>query len=118
MNAAQLDQEAEVLVGLLDEAQTFYEEKVAEAAEAERTYRKGRMQALIRCPPGTVDEKKAWVDAETSDLRYARDLAVGLEKGGLELIRSRRQVLSLLQSRSNASREEAAFARTGPEYSP
>ncbi len=118
MNAAELAREGEELVALLDEAQTFYEEKVAEAAAAECTYRKARQEALVRCPSGTVDEKKAWVDAETADLRYARDLAVGLEKGGLELIRSRRQMLSLLQSRSNASREEAAFARTGPEYRP
>jgi len=41
-------------------------------------------------------------------------LAAALEKSALEAVRSRRQQLSALQSLLAASREEAAFVRTGP----
>lgn len=49
-----------------------------EYAEAERTYRKGKALQWQQAPAGTVPEKQAWVDAQSADLRYARDLADGL----------------------------------------
>jgi hypothetical protein len=116
--AADLARQGRELARLLDEAHQYYDEKVEAVAQAEQDYRRGRHEAHVRCPGGTVDEKKAWVDADTSDLRFLRDIAAGHVKGGLELIRTQRQKLSYLQTWANYSKEEAAFSRTGPECTP
>ena len=113
MNTAELASSGRELSHLLNEAHQLYDSAVEQAAKAEKVYREGRHVALVQCPPGTVDFKKSWVDNKTADLRYARDLSEGNVKGYLELIRSRRQMLSLLQTQANQSKEEAAFARTG-----
>lgn len=48
------------------------------------------------------------------DLEYAHDMAKGLRDAQLEVVRSKRAVLSAIQTLANLSKEEAAFARTGP----
>lgn len=112
------------LSDLLDKALEFAKLKVYEAAEAERAYRAGQAKAWLEAPrfhedvKTTAGEREAWVNGETADLRQKRDLADGLRQMGLEAIRSRRTQISMLQTALNAHKEETAFGRTGPEYTP
>jgi hypothetical protein len=118
MFAADLARQGREARKLFEDAFLYHEAKVEEAAASEREYRKARAKAHVQAPRGTVDTTKAWVDAETADLRYLRDLAAGQVRGALELVRQRRQELTFLQTQANASKEEAAFARTGPDLEP
>lgn len=111
--AAQVDD----LAGKITEALKRMQSAVQVAAESERTYRKAKAQAWVRASvdgPKLADAKKAWVEAETSDERYARDLADGQRTVYLEAIRSHRATLSAYQTLANLDRAEAEFARTGP----
>lgn len=116
MNAAEFSNRMEAQKARVDAAKDDYDRAVQEASNAERVYRKERHKAYVRCPQGTVDYRKSWVDAETADLRYVRDLSANYLRGALETYRARIQEMSALQSESKAYREEAAFARTGPEF--
>jgi hypothetical protein len=49
------------------------------------------------------------------DLEFAADLAKKVKDAQLEIVRSKRGVLSAIQTLANLSREEAAFGRTGPD---
>jgi len=108
--------EANRLSRLIDAAIEAMKNTTVESAVAERDYRKAKAEAWVRVKPEDMlaKEKEAWVDAETSDLRYRRDLADGMRQAALEAVRSRRAQLSKVQTFVNAEREEAAFARTGP----
>lgn len=103
---------------LLDDALAYSGRQVKAYAEAESDYRKATGQAWVtvklELPNGTVAERGAWVDAFTSELRKARDIADGMRQVGIEAIRSRRQQLSALQSLLARDRAEAELARTGP----
>lgn len=46
-------------------------------ADAEKAYRVGKLEAWQRAPAGIGAFRSAWVDAETADLRHARDVAKG-----------------------------------------
>lgn len=48
------------------------------------------------------------------DLEYAHDMTKGMKEAQLEVVRAKRTVLSAIQTLANLSKEEAAFARTGP----
>lgn len=91
-------------------------------ADAEHAYRLGKAQAWGSCPHDhedrrmTVPEREAWVQAETAGLRHTRDLADGQLRAAQEAVRARRAQLSAMQSLLAAHREEASFARTGPEW--
>jgi len=84
-----------------------------EVAQAEADYRRAKSRAFVEAPKGTVPEREAWVNAETADLRQARDLADGLRQAALEAVRSRRTQISALQTLLNAHEAEADFSRTG-----
>lgn len=112
MTAAQMAQEGGRLSKLLDDALRFHSDQVKAAAKAEQAYRHSRQMAYLQVT-GTVDEKKADVDAKTADLRFTRDVAEGLRQTALEAIRSRRAQISLLQSVANAYKAEADFDRMG-----
>jgi hypothetical protein len=107
---------------LLDDGLAFLKEKIYLAAETERDYRKAKSEAWLRCPledetgKWTAARREAWVDAQTADLRYARDVADGLVRTGHQAVKSRQYQISLLQSTLNAFKSEADFARTGPEW--
>lgn len=101
----------------LNQAHDEHSRYVEQHSAAERDYRKARSNAWLDAS-GTAREREDAVDAATADLRYKRDVAAGMEKHALELIRSRRQVLSAYQSLLNAERESVAFDRTGPEGGP
>jgi hypothetical protein len=103
------------LSGLLDDALNYLGRQTKEFAEAEADYRHAKARAWVEAPKGTVPEREAWVNGVTADQRKRRDLADGMRQAGLEAVRSRRAQLSALQTISNAHREEAALARTGPE---
>lgn len=115
MNTAEALTEANRLSRLIDAAIEGLKNTTVEFATAEREYRKSKAEAWLRAKPEDMlaKEKEAWVDAETSDLRYRRDLADGMRQAALEAVRSRRAQLSALQTFLNAEKAEAEFARTG-----
>jgi hypothetical protein len=115
MIAADLAREGREARKLFEDALTYHDAKVEEAAEAEAVYRKARATKWVQAPAGSQKWKEVWVDAETADLRCVRDIHAGHVKSALELVRQRKQELSFLQTQANASKEEAALARTGPE---
>lgn len=111
---------------LLDGALGLVKEQVHALAESEAEYRKAKAKAWVECPTDpagtkagerdwTADRRSAWVDAQTADLRRARDIADGMVKAGMEAVKSRRTQISALQSLLGARREEAAFYRTMPQ---
>jgi hypothetical protein len=86
-----------------------------DVASAEAEYRKAKALAWVNRTDGTAAERAALVDADTADLRYKRDLAEGIRRAALESVRARGQQISMYQSLLSAHREEASFARTGPQ---
>lgn len=88
------------------------------AAQAEADYRKGKaeawVQVKIHLPDSIAKEREAWVDSQTRDLRFQRDMHEAVRVGALEAIRSRRTQISALQTLANAHQAEAEFDRTGP----
>ena len=110
---------------LIDQGIAAMREFADKYANAERDYRKAKSEAWVRCPlddpsvkagerEWTAARREAWVDAQTADLRYARDLAEAMREAAKESVRSRRAQLSSVQTFANAHREEAGLARTGP----
>lgn len=122
MNIADAFAEAERLSQLIDAGIEALRTQSVTLAEAERTYRKAKAEAWVKVPRDsdpkarlwTAGRREAWVDAETADLRYARDVADGMRSAALEAVRARRAQLSALQTLMNAHAEEAKFSRTGP----
>ncbi len=120
MNVSEAMQEAGRLSRLIDAGIEALRDQSVKLATAENEYRKGKAQAWVRCPRDegtkkdwTAGRREAWVDAETADLRYQRDVAEGMRQAALEAVRARRTQVSVLQSLLNADRAEAEFARTG-----
>lgn len=99
---------------LIDAGVTELREASSRLAAAEFEYRKGKAVAWSDCPDGIADFRRAWVDAETAELRQARDEAEGDRTTAIESLRSRRQQLSAWQSYKAADRAETEFVRTGP----
>lgn len=116
MTPVEMAQEGRRLSGLLDLALEACRDRVKSLAEAERQYRKAKAKKWVEAPEGTAAAREAWVNGETADLRYARDLAAGMERNARDAIRSYQVQISLLQSVANAFKAEAEFARTGPEW--
>ena len=114
MNLTHFNDEARRLAGLIDDSLAELRTQALTYARAERDYRRAKGRAWVQAPKGTVPEREAWVDGETCDLRYARDVADGLRQAALEAVRSHRGQVSALQTALNAHQEEAKFARTGP----
>jgi hypothetical protein len=83
-------------------------------ADAAHEFRQAWSAAYMRTE-GTQGDKKAQADLETSHLRLAMELADGFRTAALERVRSARQEISAIQSLMAAYKEEAAFARTGPQ---
>lgn len=115
MNLHDVPEEMARLSRLLDQGLTALRDQARELADAEHDYRLAKAQAWMAAPAGTVPEREAWVNGETAKARSRRDLADGLRGAAVEAVRSRRTQVSALQSLLAAHREEAAFARTGPE---
>ena len=99
---------------LLDQGLAALRDQAQELADAEDEYRQAVAVAWVQAPEGTVPEREAWVNGQTSKMRRRRDLAEGMRQAALEAVRSRRTQVSALQSLLAAERAEAEFARTGP----
>lgn len=121
MTAQDLLTEGQRLSVELEKTIPALNENIRVAAETEANYRKSKAacyaQVALMPDLKLAAEKTAWVDAETADLRQARDIAEGLRTSQIELIRNLRQQMSLLQTLANANKEEQAFHRTG-QYNP
>ena len=110
MNAAEL---ATAMIDAkrdLEAAQDEHVKRVREAADADRVMRIAKASAYLAAS-GPVEERKAVVDQKTADVQHAAKMADGLQQSALEAIRSRRQIMSSLQSLAAAQREEAHLAR-------
>ncbi len=86
-----------------------------QAAERERDYRKLKALKYAEAADmaGLAAAKTAWVDAETADARYDRDLADGMRSALMEEVRNLRQQLSFTQTTTNATIEDMKFHGTG-----
>ena len=97
----------------LEASMTEHEQRVRESSEADRVARIAKASAYLAAS-GPVAERQAHVDIATSDAQYRAKLADGLEKSALEAVRSRRQVLSSLQSLASLAKEEVRLATWEP----
>jgi hypothetical protein len=113
MNAGELNQIMIAEKREIDDAIAELERRTAAAAKAEAVYRHAKSVAFLSTN-GTVAEREARAENAINELRYQRDMAEGLKVSGLEALRSKRQKLSASQTMAALSKEEAAFARTGP----
>jgi hypoxanthine phosphoribosyltransferase len=66
------------------QAREWKQRSMAEEAEKERTYRKLRAEAWLKAPESTAKEREDWVNSETRDARYERDIASRLVKAADE----------------------------------
>jgi hypothetical protein len=125
LNLDQAANEALRLSHLIDAGIEALREQSTKLADAESAYRKAKAEAWLRCPNDdagvkagerewTAARREAWVNAHTADARRERDIADGMRQAALEAVRARRTQVSAIQSLLAAEREEAAFARTGP----
>ena len=125
MNPVAAFEEMQRLSRLIDAGIEALREQSRTLAEAERTYRKAKAEAWVKVPRDGTDDKtqrnwtagrrEAWVDAETADQPYERDVADGMRQAALEAVRARRTQISALQTLLNAEAEEAKLVRTGPQ---
>lgn len=124
MNTVEAYAEAMRLSRLIDAAVEAMKNTTVEFARAEADYRKAKAECWVRCPNDdpsvkagerewTAARREAWVNAETAELRYRRDLAEGMRQSAIEAVRSRRAQLSAVQTFVNAERAEMDLARTG-----
>lgn len=115
MSIDEIAEDMRRLSRLLDQGLAALRDQAREFAEAERDYRHAKATAWLQAPEGTVPERTAWVEGQTADLRFRRDLADGLRQAALEAVRSRRAQVSGRQSELAAYREEAALLRFGQD---
>lgn len=114
MELGEMIEEARRLSRQLDNGLDVLRSTVEECAEAERQYRKAKALCWLEAEGRTAAEREAWVDSETADLRFERDVQDGLKRAAIESVRARAQQISLLQSMLSAHRSEAEFVRTAP----
>ena len=116
MTPAEMFAEAQRFSTGIDHALESLREHVEQSAVAERDYRKAKAKAWAQAKTEDMlaKEKEAWVNAQTADLRFERDLADGMKQGALEALRSRRAQLSKCQTFANVERAEMDLARTAP----
>jgi hypothetical protein len=76
-----------------------------ELAEKKKALREASAQATKSAPPGTVPEKKAHVDLETSDLQYEVELAEIQVSYARDLVADTESHRSSLQSRLKGAME-------------
>jgi len=106
-----ITREARRLRDLLGNGLTAFREQSVTVAEAERDYRKAKAEAWARrAGTGSVQERAAMVDADTADLRYARDVADALAKSARLAVQVRLSELDFLRSEFAALREDMRLA--------
>jgi hypothetical protein len=108
---ADIIRQARELRDLLGRGLTAFREQSAALAEAEREYRKAKAGAWARrAGEGLAQERAANVDADTADLRYARDLADAQAKAARLAVQVRLAELDFLRSEFSALREDMRLA--------
>src|SRR3990167_9819196 len=82
--------------------------QVQKAAEAERDYRLAKSEKYVEAAGMDVlaAAKTAWVDAQTSEARYKRDLADGMKSVLFQEVQNYRRQMSFAQSLMKADGEE------------
>jgi hypothetical protein len=82
-------------------------------AEAERDYRKSKAISWLQVPDDVTQaaHKATWVDAQTADLRYARDIAQKLYESAKAAVGAREKQMNSIQSEMAAWKSEASLAR-------
>lgn len=125
MNTHEAFAEANRLARLIDAGVDALRTQSKVLAGAERDYRRAKAESWVKCPRDegsnrdwTAGRREAWVNADTADLRYQRDLAEGLRQAALEAVRARGRQISVLQSLLAADRAEAEFVRVSPVGGP
>jgi hypothetical protein len=116
MNIAELVAQTKLYSARLDRGITELCENAVQLADAEHSYRLAVAKAWMLNTQGTVNARKAQVDADTADLRRVRDIAEGMRVASLEAVRSRRAQLSALQSVAASMRadlEMHTYGQTG-----
>ena len=120
MNLAEMVERGRALSKSLNSALDEHRSQAVKAADAEHAYRRVRAERWAQAKGldmRSAKERQDWVDAQSADARRERDMAQALAQSALEVIRSRRGQMSLLQSEMNAHKAEADFTRTAPgEY--
>lgn len=120
---AELVREMQRLSRELDKGLGYLHEVCQLWAVAEDAYRMARARAHLQAADAlaaegvdrpTVDEKRAWVDSQTSAERVEAHLQGAMRDAAREAVRSRRTQISALQSAANAVRAEIEMASTGP----
>jgi hypothetical protein len=112
---------------LVDAGVEASKQHAVDLAAAEATYRKAKAEAWVRCPiddpsvprgerEWTAARREAWVNAETADLRQARDLQEAMKDAAREAVRARQTQLSAWQTLVRAHQAEAEFVRTTPTW--
>jgi hypothetical protein len=116
MTLAEMAAEVRRLSYLIEAANQEQRDQGKAFAQSEQTYRQAKPEAWAKSADMGMlaKEREDWVNGETSDARYERDLADVLRKSAIDAERSYRGILSGWQTLVNAHREEAAFDRTGP----
>ena len=106
------------LTRMLEAGLDLWRDAPEKEASAERNYRKERARLWLDVPDGTAKSKEDWVDGESADKRYERDVARGLVAAYRESVRSRQTQISAWQTLVNAHRAEAELVGKGPREGP
>lgn len=93
------------------------DDRSRDAAVNDQVWRRSRARAYVQTN-GTVAERDAEVEIQTSDERYRAKLSEDLKMSALEAVRSKRAILTASQTSANLSRDEMAFARSGGDGGP
>jgi hypothetical protein len=106
----------------LSEACDELDQWAVKYANAHRDFKRERAKIFLTAAATykTVAERDAAADSDpkVDELRFDNYLTEGMMQASLERVRSLRGTLSAFQTLANKQKEEAAFDRTGPQYSP
>lgn len=91
--------------------------KAQETVDTEDAYRKAFNRAIVaHKEERSIDLRKSMAEIDAESERLAFEQAKATEKRIKEGLHSWRSILSALQTVTTGYREEARFARTGPNY--
>jgi hypothetical protein len=94
-------------------AQVALLERSGQSAEADRDYKVAYARAFTEGHGDTVRALEVAADGYTAEKRYAAKLEENLRVAALENVRTKRTVLTAVQTLTNAWREEVGLARQG-----
>jgi hypothetical protein len=86
----------------------------ADRVAKEHSWRQAHNSAYL-ASSGSIPERTANAEMRTSELKRAYDEARAAEQACKERLHSWRSIISALQTAATAYREEARFARVGPQ---